>query len=255
MTNLKKQAKRKFHIVYQTTNIANGMIYVGAHSTDLLEDGYIGSGFRLTLAVEKYGIKSFERRILHIFNTTEEMFNAESILVDLEFLKRPDVYNIVEGGFGGFNKGTTGLKHLHHPKSGKRCAVHPNIIPAMLAEGWRVGRNMSSTTGTIWIHKGPDKRMIAPGDFNTYINSGWVRGLPKSPTLGKVWIYNPGSEEYSLCECADLPNKLVIGWIKQKWAPVKKGSTCINNGNTNLRVPSDEVTKYVNDGWLKGPLK
>ena len=158
MANIKKQSKKQFHIVYQTINKINNMIYVGAHSTDLLEDGYIGSGHRLTLAVEKYGIESFDRTILHILSTPTEMFKKEAEIVNADFLKRSDVYNIVEGGFGGYNKGTTGLKHLHHPTTGKRCAVHPNTIPHMLSEGWVIGRNMSSTSNTIWIFKDTEKK-------------------------------------------------------------------------------------------------
>jgi hypothetical protein len=254
MANIKKQSKKQFHIVYQTTNIINNKIYIGAHSTDLLADGYLGSGHRLTLAIEKYGVKSFERIILHTFTTPEEMFKKESEIVNKEFLKRLDVYNIVEGGFGGYNKGTTGLKHLHHPESNKRCAVHPNAIPIMLTEGWVIGRNMSSTTDTIWIYKDIEKKMISPDNLSNYIKEGWKKGLPKSPTQGKVWIYHPESGEYSLCEPAELTVKLSNGWIKKKWAPVKKGAAWVNNGVDNLRISKDEINNHISNGWKKGMI-
>ena len=254
MANMKTQTKRKFHIVYQTTNTINGMIYVGAHSTDLLEDGYLGSGHRLTLAIEKYGVKSFLRNILHIFNTPTEMYSKEAELVNVDFLKRSDVYNIVEGGFGGYNKGTTGLKHLHHPKTGKRCAVHPNTIPNMLLEGWRIGRNMSSTTDTVWIHNGNEKKMILPLELKLYIDAGWIKGLPKSPTQGQVWIYHSELKEYSLCKSKELTEKLSNGWIKKKWAPVKKGAAWVNNGIKNLRINADDLNSYISQGWKKGML-
>ena len=254
MSNIKKQYKRKFHIVYQTTNIINNMVYIGAHSTDLLEDGYIGSGHRITLAVEKYGIVNFKRDILHIFNSPEEMFCKEAEIVNEDFLKRPDVYNIVEGGFGGYNKGTTGLKHLHHPESGKRCAVHINTIPNMIQEGWIMGRNMSSTSNTIWISKDAEKKMIMPIKLQYYIDNGWKKGLPKSPTHGKSWIYHSELEEYSLCDSKELPLKLSEGWVKKKWAPVKKGAAWINNGINNLRIDTNELGIYISNGWKKGML-
>ncbi len=254
MANIQKQTKRKYHIVYQTTNILNNMIYIGAHSTDTLEDGYLGSGHRLTLAIEKYGIESFRREILYTFDNPIEMFSKESSIVNSEFLKRPDVYNIVEGGFGGYNKGTTGLKYLHHPESGKRCAVHPNIIPHLLLEGWVIGRNMSSTTDTIWIYKDNEKKMILPTEFPNYVRNGWKKGLPKSPTQGKVWIYNPESGEYSLCDPDELIIKLSNGWIKKKWAPVKKGAAWVNNGVDNLRISKDELDSYIFKGWKKGMI-
>lgn len=39
----------KYHIIYKTTNLINGKIYVGMHSTDNLNDGYLGSGWILKL--------------------------------------------------------------------------------------------------------------------------------------------------------------------------------------------------------------
>lgn len=254
MANIQKQSKRKYHIVYQTTNISNNMIYIGAHSTDILEDGYLGSGHRLTLAIEKYGIESFRREILYTFDNPVEMFSKEASIVNSEFLKRSDVYNIVEGGFGGYNKGTTGLKHLYHPESGKRCAVHPNTIPTMLLEGWVIGRNMSSTTDTIWIYKDNEKKMILPTELSKYEKQSWRKGLPKSPTQGKVWIYHPNLNEYSLCEEIELSLKISLGWIKKKWAPVKKGSSWVNDGTSNLRINNTEIEIYISKGWKKGMI-
>lgn len=254
MSNLKKQSKRKFHIVYQTKNLVNNMIYIGAHSTDLLEDGYLGSGHRITMAIKKYSVDSFERTILHILDTPIEMFKKEAELVNESFLGRSDVYNIVEGGFGGYNKGTTGLKHLHNLETGERCAVHPNVIPSMIKEGWSMGRNSSSTTNTIWIYNGIQKKMILPDELQNYIEQGWIKGLPKSFTKGKVWIYNQTQDEYSLCDRDVLADKLLTGWIKKKWAPVKKGAAWVNNGVDNLRIPKEEMDVYTSKGWKKGMI-
>jgi len=254
MANTTYQNKRKYHIIYQTVNLVNDKIYIGAHSTDDPNDDYYGSGTNITRAIEKYGKHSFRKDILYIFETPEEMFLKEKEIVTLDFIQKSNVYNIVEGGYGGYNKGSSGLKHLYYPLTGERCAVHPNAVDKMLLEGWRIGRNISSTTDTIWIHKGDEKKMILPSELNSYINDGWTRGLPKSFTQGKVWIYHSNLDEYSLCELSELPTKIASGWIKKKWAPVKKGALWVNNGSANLRIDKSKLDTYISNGWTKGML-
>ena len=254
MANTQQQSKRKYHIIYQTTNLINNKIYIGAHSTDNLDDEYYGSGTNLQRAIEKYGIDSFKRDILHIFENPTDMFAKEKELITVEFIKRDDVYNIVEGGYGGFNQGSTGLKHIYHPISKDRAAVHINAIPKMVSEGWVVGRNMSSTTNTIWIHKDDERKMIPINALEEYLNLGWNKGLPKSPTKDKVWIFNNTLNQYSLCNTEELADKLSQGWVRKKWAPVKKGNCWINNLHENLRIPKDELEKYLSNGWKKGMI-
>lgn len=104
MANTNLQMAKKFHIVYQTTNIINKNIYVGAHSTDQLEDGYIGSGYKLQEATRKYGKENFKKEILHLYDCPLKMFEKEKEIVDEEFIKRRDVYNIVTGGYGGMTQ-------------------------------------------------------------------------------------------------------------------------------------------------------
>jgi hypothetical protein len=44
-----------YYILYKTTNNVNGMIYIGQHTTNRLDDGYLGSGKRLRRAIKHYG--------------------------------------------------------------------------------------------------------------------------------------------------------------------------------------------------------
>lgn len=254
MSNIKKQSDKTYHIIYQTVNMINNMIYIGAHSTNLIDDGYLGSGHNLRLAIKKYGIESFKREILHVFNTPEEMFKKESEIVNIDFIKRSDVYNIVEGGFGGYNKGSSGLKHLHHPVSGERCAVNPEAIDKMISEGWILGFSKSWQKGKIYVHKNNKKKVIEASELEWFLSNGWTKGLPKSPTSKKIWIYHQEMKEYRLCDKNELNNKLKNGWIKKKWAPVKKGSCWINDGKKNLRIEKDILNDYLKFGWNKGMI-
>ena len=104
------------YIVYETTNLINGKIYVGLHKTKDPDtfDGYLGNGIIATqpytymysktafqAAVKKYGPKNFKRKTLAIFNTLEEASDLEEQIVNEKFLERPDVYNMILGGIAG----------------------------------------------------------------------------------------------------------------------------------------------------------
>jgi len=54
----------KYFIVYKTTNTVNGKIYIGAHATYNLEDGYKGSGTYLKVAFKKYGKDNFTTEVI-----------------------------------------------------------------------------------------------------------------------------------------------------------------------------------------------
>lgn len=43
------------YIIYKTTCLVNNMKYIGWHSTNNLNDGYLGSGKYLLRAIDKYG--------------------------------------------------------------------------------------------------------------------------------------------------------------------------------------------------------
>ena len=90
------------HYVYKTTNKENGKYYVGVHKSENIQnDSYLGSGYILAKAIEKYGKESFTREILFEFETPEEAFEKEREIVNEEFVKNDQTYNIALGGHGG----------------------------------------------------------------------------------------------------------------------------------------------------------
>ena len=84
------------------TDNTNGFIYIGKHQTKDLSDNYMGSGKLLMRAVNKRGVDKFTKNILFVFDTELEMNLKEQEIVTPEFLKRKDVYNLCEGGKGGW---------------------------------------------------------------------------------------------------------------------------------------------------------
>lgn len=88
----------EYHYFYKITNLLNNHFYYGIHSTDNLEDGYMGSGTRLHYAYKKYGIENFKKEILKFFNTREECSNYEVEMVTEELIRKDECYNIIMGG-------------------------------------------------------------------------------------------------------------------------------------------------------------
>lgn len=102
------------YIVYQTTNLINGKIYVGVHRTNVdIFDFYYGCGCYkkdqkksrnkgFPAAIRKYGIQNFKRETLFEYPDTEEgkmaAFKKEEEIVTDEFVKRKDTYNLTRGG-------------------------------------------------------------------------------------------------------------------------------------------------------------
>lgn len=92
-----------YYYLYKVTNLVNNKFYIGVHKTKNIDDGYMGSGKIIQQAIEKYGIANFKKEILEVFNDPETMYNREKEIVTEEFLSHPNVYNLKEGGSGGFD--------------------------------------------------------------------------------------------------------------------------------------------------------
>lgn len=91
-----------YYTIYKTTNLINQMIYIGCHCTDILNDGYMGSGSEIYRAIKKYGKGNFTKEIMFVFETEKQMLDKEKELVNEDFILRSDTYNVLQGG-GGFS--------------------------------------------------------------------------------------------------------------------------------------------------------
>lgn len=99
-----RASRRKHHIIYKTTCIPTGRYYVGLHSTDDLNDSYLGSGLRLLRSVKKYGAGAHQREILEILPTREAASNREKELITEEMRADPECLNCGAGGLGAVDR-------------------------------------------------------------------------------------------------------------------------------------------------------
>ena len=93
-----------YNYVYLITNTLNNKKYIGKHSTDNLNDNYIGSGIIIKQIVRKYGKNIFKKEILQFCNSEEEAFEKEKYWINFyNALQDENFYNLDQGGKGRGN--------------------------------------------------------------------------------------------------------------------------------------------------------
>ena len=95
-----------YNYIYKITNNINGKIYIGKHSTDNLDDGYMGSGIRLHQTYNKYGIENFNKEYLAFCDTKDKLNQLEKFYIKKYNSQNREIgYNLTDGGDGGSVKG------------------------------------------------------------------------------------------------------------------------------------------------------
>jgi len=88
-------------IIYQTTNLIDGKIYIGQDSSD--KKDYLGSGNYIKRAIEKYGRENFKKEILEYCDSKIDLNKKEVFWIKKLNSKYPNGYNLSDGGEGIFN--------------------------------------------------------------------------------------------------------------------------------------------------------
>jgi hypothetical protein len=215
----------KVHYVYQIENLINGKIYIGKHSTDDVDDGYMGSGILITKAICKYGIENFRKNILAFFDSAEQALDFEKSLVTEEFVLREDTYNITCGGSGSWF--AANRNEEKRKEKNRKAALAMNRItwkdPAFRERALkRASENF--------------KRMWEKGDFKPYDWTGQKHKEESKAKIGKansvhqsgsgnsnygnVWVHNLELKVSKLVSKEQLETYLDTGWKKgrkMKW--------------------------------------
>jgi hypothetical protein len=90
--------EKKYHYIYKTTCNVTEKYYLGMHSTDKLDDGYLGSGRRLKYSINKYGKNNHTKEILEYSNNREELRLREAEIVTLDEISKENCLNLNIGG-------------------------------------------------------------------------------------------------------------------------------------------------------------
>ena len=223
MSIVKKEYK--YHYFYQITNLINGHFYYGIHSTNDLEDGYMGSGKRLNRAYKKYGIENFEKVILKYFDTRKECAKYEAEIVTEELVHNPSCYNVSCGGEYFNTLGTISVKD----KEGNyfRCDVNdPKYIS---------GEYIGNTKG---------KRPVFDKELGYYvsIDTEIIKHNPTryiDPSAGFIHCINIQTGESKRITCEEYKNN------KDIWQSYTYNKICVKDKTGKHFLVDKEDPRYL----------
>lgn len=139
--------------IYQITNLLNGKIYIGAHTCPnkrCVRNGictYFGSGKALKQAVTKYGKHWFDKQVLMTFDDVETMFIVEQFLVNDEFVKREDTYNLVVGGRAGKHGSSHSSDTKRRLRESHLGHIHSTETRMKISESVKMNHPLRGKTG------------------------------------------------------------------------------------------------------------
>ena len=214
-----------FYIIYKITNQINNKIYIGAHITANIYDDYMGSGKYLQNSIKKYGLASFTKTVLHIFDNITEMFAKEFELVDEAFVSRKDTYNLKLGGQGGWDYINRTGKNLYG-KNGQPGYGGENLKKApskqqLIDQGLWEKRNLQISNV---LKTGFRSGRITPvflGKSHTIENKRKVGNASKKHQKGE------GNSQFGTC------------WVRH---PIEG----------NKKIKNKDLDFYLNQGYIKG---
>jgi hypothetical protein len=189
----------------------------------------MGSGKVLKRAINKYGVKYFIKEILYECETQEEMLQRETDIVNKEFVRRKDTYNINLGGYGGFYCLNDGSKeHIERcTKGGKRGGKTSGKIHAEKLKNDKKYLKEFSEKSSFSM-----KEKIKNGLINPGLNFKGCKHTDESKAkIGKansIYQTGEGNSQYGKC------------WI---YSEVEKRSKSIKK---------EELDQWLEQEWLKG---
>ena len=198
--------EKKYHFIYKTIDTRNENFYIGMHSTDNLNDGYIGSGDRLKKLIYKHGKDIFKMEILEFLPNRKSLREREEELVNSDLIKEEKCMNLRVGGEGGFHSTEAARKgakvtnekykdkkrewaikaskkrlknfgspnpkgHIFYDWSGKKHSEESKNKMSLSASKRRPEQN--SQFGTMWITNGEQNKKIKKEEN---IPLGWFKG-------------------------------------------------------------------------------
>lgn len=222
-------------IIYKTTNLVNGKIYIGQDKNN--NPNYYGSGKLLKLAMKKYGKENFKKEILEECNSEDHLNKREIFwITNCNSVDRKIGYNISDGSKEGDRKigheiAKNGIYNYWVEKYGKEEADKRR--ESKIEKLKNIGKEGNDLTKKgrydIWLNKygkiEADKRYeewrLKISQFQQYkLESGWKHSDEAKEKISKTRLGTKLSEETK-----EKLRKPKPKGFSEKLSKIKKGVT------------------------------
>ena len=236
--------------VYITTNLLNGMKYIGQHSSNTFDKYYYGSGKLIKQALEDYGTENFECEVIEWCSSYEELNKREIYWINYYNADTSDnFYNIAYGG----SNSKYALRGENHPFFNKKHKQESLIKMRESKLGNKnpmYGHHQSEETK----QKISDAQL---GDKNhmygKHEEAYWFGKHRDEETKNKI-SETRIKNKIALGENNPFFGKTHSDETKLKISNVHKDTVYINNGEITKRIKKEDVDIYLSEGWVKGRI-
>ena len=216
--------QKKYHFIYKTTN-PKGRYYIGAHSTDSLEDGYMGSGLLLKRSILSNGKENHKFEILEFCLDRQSLFEREAELVPVELMNDPLCMNLCKGGNGGW----------HHINSVSGMNRKNRTRESALAIGAKAWSTISDRYGSDHMMK-----IGIVGQQSQVEGLGLFGGKSNDSFLGKKHSEESKRKMSSSSKGTGTGNKN------------SQAGTCWVFKGIAKKIKREELSSYLLEGWIRG---
>ena len=275
----------KYHYLYKITNKLTDQFYIGIHSTNNLNDNYMGSGTLLKRDYKIYGRDNFTKEIIKFFDNRSDLIKYEQEIINEELLRDPLCINITKGGIAGLEQGfTVGMVTVrdkdgncfdvkrNDPRyiSGELVSVNKNLVTVkdkfgkifkvhvkdpryISGELVIISKGNKAGTGRTYIMRGGESKSILKDELQKYLDEGWERARITKPLLNTICVTKEGEKE-KFIEPSELQKYLDEGWEKKGKSRNKNKVTVFDPTLQKFIQVDKENPRYIS-GELKTKLQ
>jgi len=189
------------------------------HSTNNLEDGYMGSGKRLRASIRKHGKDNHTKEIIGFFDNRELLVEAEKEVITPDMVTDKNCMNLMGGGNGGYVSEEACIK----------------------------GGKKGSETFWVKFYSNAKFRGYIRSKYHNYRKGRWCDNEYREKLLKNLdWVGKTHTDETKR-KMSESSKGMGVGKTNSQY-----GTCWITKDGVNKKVKKEALNEYIELGWGKG---